>query len=431
MNCVSDTDPTRRKACPPSVAVAIAVAVAMVDGYDLFLFGAVGPSLLAYQPWGATAATLGLIGSLTTLGMPFGAIVGGRCADRFGRRTPLAISLTWVSVWMLASALVPSVELFAATRFATGLGLGALVPMLTAFVADSVPARRRSVSVGIALAGIAVGGLAAAFLARAVLPEMHFQHLFLLGVVPLALVPVVLRLLPPGRPSSATMTDEKKTVSAETTSFRTLFSPGFSRATVLFVAAGIVGLALVYGASTWLPTLMVNSGYDISSALEFTIAFNAGAIIGTLAMTLIADRGYLQSTTIVCFLLAAVAFLVLSAPQSRGIVLLASAVAGLGALGTQNLLNAFVVYFYPPNLRGTALGFTLGIGRVGAIAGPSYLAFAATTFDSPRAGFYAFVALALVGAVALALVPRPNNATPQTSSLKQAARATDTEASAK
>src|SRR3972149_3726191 len=57
-----------------AAAVALGVAIAFVDGYDLFLFGAVGPSLLAYAPWGATAATLGLIGSLTTLGMPLGAI---------------------------------------------------------------------------------------------------------------------------------------------------------------------------------------------------------------------------------------------------------------------------------------------------------------------------------------------------------------------
>jgi len=49
---------------------------------------------------------------------------------------------------------------------------------------------------------------------------------------------------------------------------------------------------------------------------------------------------------------------------------------------------------------------TLGIGRIGAIAGPSYLAFAATTFDSPRAGFYAFVALAIIGAAVLTFIPR-------------------------
>lgn len=52
-------------------------------------------------------------------------------------------------------------------------------------------------------------------------------------------------------------------------------------------------------------------------------------------------------------------------------LLLASAVAGCGALGTQSLVNIFVAVSHPARLRGTALGFSLGVGRVGAIVGPA------------------------------------------------------------
>lgn len=121
--------------------------------------------------------------------------------------------------------------------------------------------------------------------------------------------------------------------------------------------------------------------------------------MGTLGAALIADRGHLKAATVVSFLLAAVAMITLSTPQPRPLLLLASAVAGFGALGTQALVNIYVAHAHPARLRGTALGFSLGVGRVGAIVGPSYLAAVAVLISSPQAGFYAFVVPAVLGAV--------------------------------
>ena len=131
--------------------LALGLIVLLVDGYDIFVLGTVGPSLLAYEPWGATPATLGLLGSVTALGMPIGAITAGWAGDLWGRRAPLTISLGWVSIWMLLSAVAPTLGLFAATRLGTGIGIGALVPLVVAFVTDWAPQARRSLFVGIAL----------------------------------------------------------------------------------------------------------------------------------------------------------------------------------------------------------------------------------------------------------------------------------------
>lgn len=149
---------------------------------------------------------------------------------------------------------------------------------------------------------------------------------------------------------------------------------------------------------------MVDSGYDLGSSLEFSIAFNAGAVVGTIGAALVADRGLLKVSTIVSFLLAAVAMVTLSTPQPRPLLLVASAVAGFGALGTQALVNIYVAHAHPARLRGTALGFSLGVGRVGAIVGPSYLAAVTVLISSSKAGFYAFVVPALLGAALIGLL---------------------------
>ena len=46
--------------------------------------------------------------------------------------------------------------------------------------------------------------------------------------------------------------------------------------------------------------------------------------------------------------------------------------AGWGVVGNQGTLNAFAAMYYPTFLRSTGVGWCLGIGRLGAIAGPLF-----------------------------------------------------------
>ncbi|MFG3248838.1 MFS transporter [Streptomyces sp. NPDC048187] len=403
MNPTPGTPTTASRSGP---AVALGLVILCIEGYDLFILGAVGPSLLHHPDWDVTKSTLGLLGSLTALGMPLGSIAAGWAGDLYGRRLPMTVSLAWLSLAMLASAVAGNLALFGTTRFLTGMGIGALIPLVTAYVSEAANPARHSLQVGTATTGLAVGGIVTGVVGRALLPAWDFRTLFLFGVIPLILIPVVWRLVPAAVQDRPAAGDTAPAAEAEESGnrLRRLLGPRYRRSTLLFWAATFSGLVIVYGASTWLPTLMVDNGYDLSSSLEFSIAFNVGAVVGTLGAALVADRGLLKVSTIVSFLLAAVAMMALSAPQSRPLLLAASAVAGFGALGTQALVNIYVAHAHPARLRGTALGFSLGVGRVGAIVGPSYVAAVTVLIDSSRAGFYAFVVPALLGAVLIGLL---------------------------
>lgn len=396
------------QAVHPVLLVVLGTLILCIDGYDLFLLGAVGPSLLNHPEWNVEPTTLGLIGSMTALGMPVGAIVAGWASDRFGRRLPLIISLTWISLCMLLSALASTVAVFTFSRFLTGIALGSLVPLAVAFVSDWAPIRRKALCTGIVLSGIGIGGLLSAFIGRALLPVLDFQWLFALGVIPVLLVPVVARVVPSYLPSSAPPTAVASTnTPTPKNSVSELFQPGYRLATPLFWVATFVGLVLVYGASTWLPALMIERGYGLSSSLEFSMTFNLGAIIGTILITLLADRGHLKLTVILGFIAAALAMLGLTTQQPYWLLLALSALAGLGTLGTQNVINIYVAQYYSSHVRGTALGFSLGVGRFGAIVGPTYLALVITSMpNNPNAGFYAFVVPAVLGALIFVLVPK-------------------------
>lgn len=330
--------------------------------------------------------------------MPLGSLLAGWASDRWGYRLPIAASVAWVSLCMLLAGLAPGLGLFGAARFGTGIGIGALAPVVGAFVAGAAPKGRRALHLAVPLGAIGVGGTGCALLGRLLLPETPFQRLFLIGALPLLAVPLIWRSVP-ARGRTAETGHGRVPVGA-------LFAPARRRATVLFCATAFMSLALLFSTTAWLPTVMLRSGYDLKSSLEFSIAFTIGASVGVMGLALLADRGHLKAVTLGCFLLAACALFLLSTPQERWLLLVMSAVAGLGSLGGQNMVIACMSSYFPARLRGTALGFCLAVGRGGAIIGPTYVAFATDLSDSAKAGFYAFMIPAVLGAVLVSFLPR-------------------------
>ncbi|MFD4415873.1 MFS transporter [Streptomyces sp. NPDC058476] len=388
----------------PHGVLALAFLILFIDGYDLFTLGTVGPALLQDGAWGGeiTAGTLGMLGSVTGIGMILGSAAAGRAGDRFGLRLPLVTALAVISVSMLLSALAPGLPVFIAARVLTGLGVGALAPLVGALVTAHAPRRRRTLYIAVAMAALGLGGAVSAYLGRALLPETDFRWMFAPGVLPLLLVPFLLRFLPQQQPPAANA--PRSTDPAYRS--RALLDKDRRRVTLLLWVASFMSIALIYSTSNWLPSVMLKAGYDLNSALEFSTAFTVGASVGTTALSLLADRGHLRVVTLGGFLLAACALLALSTPQPRPVLLLLSALAGVGSLGTQSLVVGCMAASYPPQLIGTGMGFGLAVGRLGAIVGPSYLAAVTTWVASPKAGFYAFTVPAVFGAVAVASLPR-------------------------
>ena len=69
---------------------------------DINTFAVVAPQLI--KTWGISLDTVAYITSLTFLGMFLGSIVGGRLADKVGRRKALILSVSFFSVFSLLNA---------------------------------------------------------------------------------------------------------------------------------------------------------------------------------------------------------------------------------------------------------------------------------------------------------------------------------------
>jgi AAHS family benzoate transporter-like MFS transporter len=106
------------------------------------------------------------------------------------------------------------------------------------------------------------------------------------------------------------------------------------------------------------------------------------------------------------FGLAAVFLALLSIKMENELVVYAAVMlTGIFVFSAQVLVYAFVGHLYPPEVLGTALGLSSGIGRIGAIVGPSITGALVTAGISYPWGFYVFALAAVLAVVALATVP--------------------------
>lgn len=399
------TTTTARRTPSEKTMLVVVAAFAALEGYDLACYGVTVPSMLADRNLGADPATAGTVGSLVAVGMMIGAALAGALIGRLGPRRLMLAGAGAFSAGMLACAVAPGFAVFGVARLLVGVGLGIVLPTLTAYVADLSDPARRSRNVGLMMSGYAVGALLAPLLGAALLPHASWHWIYVVGAAPaLVLLPIAARILPesPVHAERATGTAARR---GELFGLRPLLSPGTRTVTVLFWVASFCGLLLVFGISTWLPTIMRNSGYSLGSALLQTAAMWVGAGLGMIAGGRIADGIGIKPVVSAAFLIGSVSLIAMSLRPAIVLLFLLMFVSGLGFIGSQVMTNAFIVSRYPEDVRGAGIGWALSVGRLGAILGPSMGGWILSSQLGVEWNFYLFAIPGLVGAAAAALVP--------------------------
>ena len=121
--------------------VAIAAAGYFFDSFDIYILSYALPSLS--KEFGLAPQQIGVIGSAGLAGMGVGSWIWGWIADRWGRKLVFAGTVLMFSLCTGITGMAFSVGFIVAARFATGLGLGGMVPIDAALVAEFAPARIR------------------------------------------------------------------------------------------------------------------------------------------------------------------------------------------------------------------------------------------------------------------------------------------------
>ncbi|ETT27810.1 benzoate MFS transporter BenK [Rhodococcus aetherivorans] len=377
-----------------ALAVIVCWLFVVFDGYDLIVYGNVISSL--QDEWGISSATAGTLGSLAFLGMMIGAVLAGRLSDAIGRKQAVIGCVVVLSVFTTLCAFATGPFMFGAMRLIAGLGLGGLVPTSNALAAELVPRRWRAAVATMMMSGVPIGGSIAALLGIPVIPNWGWRPMFLFALVPLfVLVPLALKYLP---------NTHSKTDAPAGGGFRELLGSRFRTISIMFALVTVVTLLAWYGLGTWLPKLMQNTGTDLGSALTFTLALNLGAVAGSFITAWGGVRFGTVPTSIVAAFVAGVALLALLLSPPTAVVYAIFVLAGVGTHGTQCLIIAAVASYYPDHLRGTALGWALGVGRIGAVAAPQIGGWLLAAGLGANSNFILFAVSALIASLLLTVV---------------------------
>jgi AAHS family 4-hydroxybenzoate transporter-like MFS transporter len=417
----------------------LALLIGMVvffDGYDTF-----NPAYVIHyvaKPWHLAPSQAGLLVSSGLIGFMVGSLLQGKFSDRYGRRRTLLVALWIVTIFSFATAaLGRSFLTFCSLRLLTGLGMGALLPLGITYVNEYAPRRLANTFSmwGWAL-GWSAGGVVAAVVGVYLTPAFGWQALYYAASLSIVLVLVCHAALPESLQFSAMRGDWKGitqvlcklnpsqaaryTAPGERFSFpepsdrpasvSLLLSPRYRRTTLSVWVAGFFVLFGIWGLSGWVPTAMMQRGEGFATSFGFGALIQAMAFLGSLACGYVSDRtGNDRAAMVVWWLGSAVSVGILAMVNLHLVNILCVGAAGFFIMGGQNVLNNFTAASYDTEVRGTAVGMMLGVGRAGGILGPFITGLLQQHTPGTGGLFVAIGAASLVGAVAIVFAsPRPS-----------------------
>ncbi|MFI5718948.1 MFS transporter [Nocardia sp. NPDC051750] len=371
--------------------------VLLADGMEVTMVSHTFPSLA--KEWGVSVGggiTLVVTGGF--IAMAVGALVAGRLADLFGRKSVLVSATLLFAVTTALGATSANFTAFTAWRFLACLGIGAVMPTGITLLADLAPARQRASLVAAGYAGVGLGTVVGAGLAGLLIPTGGWRALLVAGgVVSLVLalllafvVPEspayyaahgavdkakqVLARLAPGTDLSAVVVAGPSDDVDKQEAFAVILSRRFAATTVLLWLFGFFSLGTQLLIAQYLPTLLQQPVPGLTTVQSSTIVGTYGfaSVVGGLALSGILAR--VSRYRVIGFALAlsvVVALAIGLAPDPGfGTLLLLLTIAGLilpTAFGpTRNILATAA---YPARVRGTGVGSTELCARAGSAVG--------------------------------------------------------------
>ncbi len=378
-------------------ALTLVFLAAIIEGFDLQAAGVAAPKLVpAFE---LVPDQMGLFFSAATFGLVFGALGGGVIADRWGRRTGLALSLAVFGLFSIGTAFAGTFEHLVLMRFLTGVGLGGALPNLIAIAAESVSPERRGRAVAFMYAGVPLGGALASLVAMMGLHD-DWRSIFVVGgILPLLLILPLLTWMAPFR---VTQTGKGSTRRRDV-----LLASGALAQTLLLWTAFFFGLVVVYLLLNWLPQILVSLGFTRDTASLVQIVFNIGGSLGAILGGRFLDSRRPALSAALCFggLMLAIALLAMVPAGNVAAALLTGAFVGATLIGVQALLYGIAPQCYPLEVRGVGVGLAVSVGRFGSIAGPLFAGWLLASGMGPQQLLYALLPIAaLCGATTVALI---------------------------
>lgn len=373
--------------------VATMVALNALDGFDVMSISFASPGISA--AWGIDRGVLGLVLSMELVGMALGSLTLGRMADTAGRRNTILLCLSLMTIGMLGAASAGGVIVLSAWRVLTGLGIGGMLAAINAASAEAANARYRPFAVVVMAGGYPIGTVLGGLVATQLLQQFDWPSVFLFGAAWSALmiaitwwrVPESIAYLASRQPQGAL---ERINHTLQAMGHATvaglsapaankgrvplsrLFAPEWLKVTAAMTIAYLGHIMTFYFVMKWIPKIVADMGYPAAEAAGVLVWASIGGASGAFILGLMTLRLPVRGLTILAMTVSC-AFVVafgMGQPDLARLSMVAAAagfVTNAGVVG----LYALVATRFPVELRASATGFVIGVGRGGSALAPA------------------------------------------------------------
>ncbi|WP_180076166.1 3-(3-hydroxy-phenyl)propionate transporter MhpT [Acinetobacter sp. YH12106] len=351
------------------VTVAICFLIAVIEGLDIQAAGIAAAGVREH--FGLDSSQLGVFFSAGILGLLPGALIGGRFADRIGRKKVLIWSTATFAIFTLCTVWVNSFNSLLAVRFLAGAGLGGAMPILITLASEAVSPQNRGRAVGLMYCGMPVGAAILSLIAATEFGANWKNVFYLGGLLPIFAIPLMMLFLPESKEYLKTQNKTAaKLAVAPQGSFKDLFNSDNLLRTMCIWISYFFTLMVVYIMLSWLPSLFMELGFSRKDGSTAQFYFMVTATIGTIILGMLTDRWKKAYVILLMYGGILAGLLALNGASSLNQMYMAAALAGAFVIGCQGVLYAFGSIVYPTEVRGTGVGVASAVGRIGAMLGP-------------------------------------------------------------
>lgn len=364
----------------------------LIETFDNIVFAYLAPSIR--QEWGLSIAQVGFVTSMAFVGMFFGAVIGGRLSDRFGRKPVLIWSSILYSFTSLLSALAPNIEILTLSRVLTGVGVQAATGVIMVYVSEMFPNSSRGRFFTVMTFGGFAAGPITSFVALSIAPTGvgAWRWVFAMGTIGVIIALVVALGLPETvrwSVNSGRLVRASKLVQAmesaalrkgpllpistalqvpRQVTLRELFRPAYARRlVVLGVSFGLLVFCL-YGFVSWVPTVLVGRGLDQRLALTIATYINLASLVTPVVLFGFADRIERKTALLIAGVVGGVSMAVFGSATAFWPSVISGFVVQLALSAATTSFYTYMPEVFPTDIRGVGAGTVNGIGRIAGIA---------------------------------------------------------------
>ncbi|XP_050728587.1 synaptic vesicle 2-related protein-like [Eriocheir sinensis] len=179
----------------------------MADSMEMMILAILGPAL--HCDWHLSEWRQAFLTTAVFIGMMLSSAFWGHLSDKYGRKRSLRLSAIMLAYWGLLSAFAPTYSWIVLLRGLVGFAIGC-VPQSVTLYAEFLPTHQRGKCVVLLDCFWAMGACAEVILALWVMPDLGWNGLLALSIIPLVLFIIVCEWLPESARFDATSGDSEK-----------------------------------------------------------------------------------------------------------------------------------------------------------------------------------------------------------------------------